>query len=125
MRWVDLFMCTEISTFLSLYLFVHFSVLLFFCLLSCYFCFFFFFSSRRRHTRCLSDWSSDVCSSDLRRRHRDRRVAQGGRRPADARADREPRRRRDREGGPPGRDHLRLFHREEREIGRASCRERG
>src|SRR5215212_10591153 len=27
---------------------------------------FFFFSSRRRHTRCLSDWSSDVCSSDLR-----------------------------------------------------------
>src|SRR5262245_63513107 len=39
----------------------------------CYFCFlcvclvflFFFFSSRRRHTRCLSDWSSDVCSSDL------------------------------------------------------------
>src|SRR5438045_5829247 len=29
--------------------------------------FFFFFSSRRRHTRCLSDWSSDVCSSDLGR----------------------------------------------------------
>src|SRR5262245_66482725 len=28
----------------------------------------FFFSSRRRHTRCLSDWSSDVCSSDLVRR---------------------------------------------------------
>src|ERR1035438_5256379 len=26
---------------------------------------FFFFKSRRRHTRCLSDWSSDVCSSDL------------------------------------------------------------
>src|SRR5471030_1446523 len=25
----------------------------------------FFFASRRRHTRCLSDWSSDVCSSDL------------------------------------------------------------
>src|SRR5258705_7762719 len=24
-----------------------------------------FCSSRRRHTRCLSDWSSDVCSSDL------------------------------------------------------------
>src|SRR5438045_5313859 len=30
--------------------------------------FFFFFSSRRRHTRCLSDWSSDVCSSDLETR---------------------------------------------------------
>src|SRR6266508_4968988 len=28
--------------------------------------FFFFFSSRRRHTRWPRDWSSDVCSSDLR-----------------------------------------------------------
>src|SRR5947199_7875750 len=36
--------------------------LVFYILLS-----FFFFSSRRRHTRCLSDWSSDVCSSDLTR----------------------------------------------------------
>src|SRR5829696_556494 len=31
--------------------------------------FFFFFSSRRRHTRLVSDWSSDVCSSDLVRTH--------------------------------------------------------
>src|SRR5207302_3263310 len=30
------------------------------------FVFFFFFSSRRRHTRFSRDWSSDVCSSDLR-----------------------------------------------------------
>src|SRR5256885_12191139 len=30
----------------------------------------FFFSSRRRHTRLQGDWSSDVCSSDLK----DRRV---------------------------------------------------
>src|SRR5207249_7733734 len=29
----------------------------------------FFFSSRRRHTRSKRDWSSDVCSSDLRRFH--------------------------------------------------------
>src|SRR5262245_12214886 len=35
------------------------------CCCLCVFVFFFFFSSRRRHTRCLSDWSSDVCSSDL------------------------------------------------------------
>src|SRR5437879_7131717 len=28
--------------------------------------FFFFFSSRRRHTRYIGDWSSDVCSSDLK-----------------------------------------------------------
>src|SRR5437764_3799793 len=32
----------------------------------CYFIFF-FFSSRRRHTRYIGDWSSDVCSSDLKR----------------------------------------------------------
>src|SRR5437763_7795255 len=30
------------------------------------FFYFFFFSSRRRHTRYIGDWSSDVCSSDLR-----------------------------------------------------------
>src|SRR5260221_7988134 len=29
-------------------------------------CAYFFFSSRRRHTRSLCDWSSDVCSSDLK-----------------------------------------------------------
>src|SRR5437016_14360559 len=33
---------------------------------------FFFFSSRRRHTRLVSDWSSDVCSSDLLRAREDR-----------------------------------------------------
>src|SRR5438045_9405121 len=38
-------------------------MLVFTCVLDL--CLFFFFSSRRRHTRCLSDWSSDVCSSDL------------------------------------------------------------
>src|SRR6266508_3783883 len=34
---------------------------------------FFFFSSRRLHTRWPRDWSSDVCSSDLRPRGRARR----------------------------------------------------
>src|SRR5256886_2991354 len=29
-------------------------------------CIVFFFSSRRRHTRFDCDWSSDVCSSDLK-----------------------------------------------------------
>src|SRR5207302_6522185 len=29
----------------------------------------FFFSSRRRHTRFSRDWSSDVCSSDLKENH--------------------------------------------------------
>src|SRR6266511_3272326 len=32
---------------------------------------FFFFSRRRRHTRFSRDWSSDVCSSDLRGLERD------------------------------------------------------
>src|SRR5207249_8523891 len=45
----------------------------------------FFFSSRRRHTRSKRDWSSDVCSSDLRQidfldklsnRHRALRIEQ-------------------------------------------------
>src|SRR3712207_5455589 len=37
-----------------------------FCFMNVMFFFFFFFSSRRRHTRYWRDWSSDVCSSDLR-----------------------------------------------------------
>src|SRR5256885_5943869 len=46
-------------------------------------CLFFFFSSRRRHTRLQGDWSSDVCSSDLKLPWRERPVfalllAQGG-----------------------------------------------
>src|SRR5690606_40347461 len=35
----------------------------------------FFFSSRRRHTRFSRDWSSDVCSSDLRAHQRRRLIA--------------------------------------------------
>src|SRR5438093_5186968 len=38
----------------------------------CLFLSFFFFSSRIRHTRLFSDWSSDVCSSDLGSRPRPR-----------------------------------------------------
>src|SRR5438034_11251376 len=37
----------------------------------------FFFSSRRRHTRSLCDWSSDVCSSDLRLPAASRAIPQG------------------------------------------------
>src|SRR5437016_9819274 len=46
--------------------------------------FFFFFSSRRRHTRLVSDWSSDVCSSDL-----ERSQGLGGRRAQDRQGRRE------------------------------------
>src|SRR5438067_10832501 len=58
----------------------------------------FFFSSRRRHTRSKRDWSSDVCSSDLRDDAADDRLG-------------------DVHGFAP-------LIRGEREIGRASCRER-
>src|SRR5688500_20310544 len=82
---------------------------------------FFFFSSRRRHTRLQGDWSSDVCSSDLRQVDEDPRGRRargrppvggrgGARVPGDARGglpSQQPR------GGAA------------REIGRASCRERG
>src|SRR5256885_3533350 len=37
------------------------------CFKSTLYSLFFFFSSRRRHTRLQGDWSSDVCSSDLKR----------------------------------------------------------
>src|SRR5207253_8127664 len=36
-----------------------------------------FFSSRRRHTRWPRDWSSDVCSSDLKIDLRSRRIGDG------------------------------------------------
>src|SRR6267142_3353057 len=44
--------------------------------------FFFFFSSRRRHTRLTCDWSSDVCSSDLRIERRERVMEHHGDAPA-------------------------------------------
>src|SRR5699024_11340503 len=34
----------------------------------------FFFSSRRRHTRSKRDWSSDVCSSDLKKGLKDEKI---------------------------------------------------
>src|SRR5690606_40367532 len=43
----------------------------------CWLLIFFFFSSRRRHTRFSRDWSSDVCSSDLKPRN-DRRYVRNG-----------------------------------------------
>src|SRR5262245_64465267 len=88
---------------------------------------FFFFSSRRRHTRCLSDWSSDVCSSDLVmplleilehfvefRREVVRRRTEFELRKAEARAH-------ILEGLKIALDHLDEVI---RQIGRASCRER-
>src|SRR5262245_63073485 len=63
--------------FLSIIILPPISVLLFLLYLSSDF---FFFSSRRRHTRCLSYWSSDVCSSDLggtRQSLRQRRLRSG------------------------------------------------
>src|SRR5262245_63426485 len=66
--------CVTYVRMLFLVFFFFFSFVFFFLLLCLYF-FFFFFSSRRRHTRCLSDWSSDVCSSDLRSSPRQEEVS--------------------------------------------------
>src|SRR5699024_12083099 len=40
--------------------------------------FFFFFSSRRRHTRSKRDWSSDVCSSDLKTKRDGKTIVKNG-----------------------------------------------
>src|SRR3546814_6885504 len=42
----------------------------------CFVCFFFFFKQKTAYDMRISDWSSDVCSSDLDRR-RGRRLADG------------------------------------------------
>src|SRR3712207_7620337 len=47
----------------DIYVVAYHRMFVIYILLSLYF---FFFSSRRRHTRYWRDWSSDVCSSDLR-----------------------------------------------------------
>src|SRR3546814_18570819 len=79
-----------------------------------YFWFFFFFCFKQKtaYEMRISDWSSDVCSSDLQPRHpahaRDRALRGGCRQPrAPAQPDRQP------GAGGAG-----------VEIGRASCRER-
>src|SRR5262245_64127162 len=98
-----------------------------FCLCLVVFFVFFFFSSRRRHTRCLSDWSSDVCSSDL-----STRIASHSWTPYSAarRGVRCPRVRSDSRrhgGGPRSQAARRRAVPRERgaQIGRASCRGRG
>src|SRR2546430_4991289 len=85
---------------------------------------FFFFSSRRRHTRFDCDWSSDVCSSDLRR------LESLGRNDLAKRAARMPNLLPPRPGGAlaaieacPDADVIFVAH-AGLEIGRASCRER-
>src|SRR5205814_6801736 len=92
--------------------------------------FFFFFSSRRRHTRCLSDWSSDVCSSDLVARACAAEYAHGVqiRKRRDTGTDAERLTGCTRvvgavEGGARG-GHAETSGRPRGEIGRASCRER-
>src|SRR5205814_3140380 len=82
----------------------------------------FFFSSRRRHTRCLSDWSSDVCSSDLSCAAQDRapqdRAAQD---PTAARRERPAARADARHAGPDvrgGRERRGPGRSEERRVGK-------
>src|SRR5207237_7117531 len=81
------------------------------CMLLCRILFFFFFSSRRRHTRFKCDWSSDVCSSDLRCANHDRASKPRGP-PANPRGHRAS-----------AADSTSRWH-SRGQIGRASCRER-
>src|SRR5437867_9860179 len=87
---------------------------------------FFFFSSRRRHTRSYGDWSSDVCSSDLRaaRRTRDLIAARIPAGPGELCQSAVSRR--TLIAGPFHRTHVRRVTSDARgpQIGRASCRER-
>src|SRR5207302_5391567 len=76
--------------------------------------FFFFFSSRRRHTRFSRDWSSDVCSSDLKF---DKLGLTNGRKSGGHRDSQTP-------GADAARAQPDGTRRVAGEIGRASCRER-
>src|SRR5207253_3907376 len=58
--------CLTLLYFCVILIFSLLFYLFFFFFLFVVFFFFFFFSSRRRHTRWPRDWSSDVCSSDLK-----------------------------------------------------------
>src|SRR3546814_3286192 len=56
-------MCTVIVVF---FLFVFFLLVVLLLCLDCYVCFlFFFFKQKTAYEMRISDWSSDVCSSDL------------------------------------------------------------
>src|SRR5690606_40439979 len=79
----------------------------------------FFFSSRRRHTRFSRDWSSDVCSSDLRpgRRQALRLRRPRGHRGGGQRVSRRGRRSEERRVGKECRSRWSPHHREKREGG--------
>src|SRR5262249_57958975 len=85
---------------------------------------YFVLSRRRRHTRWVSDWSSDVCSSDLAHVRLAQREREAERtRCVDAEMERS--RRTTREIERAARQlHARAQHASHVEIGRASCRER-
>src|SRR3546814_7118013 len=57
-------MCMSVLYFCCCY-FLVFTVVFF-----CYFFFFFFFKQKTAYEMRISDWSSDVCSSDLYAKHR-------------------------------------------------------
>src|SRR3546814_2709927 len=88
---------------------IHFNSVPYVCFLFClllYCSLFFFFKQKTAYELRISDWSSDVCSSDLATRQRCP-AAPGSR-----------------SGRGPGRPRRRRTARTIGEIGRASCRER-
>src|SRR3546814_1553854 len=86
------------------------------------FCFFFFFKQKTAYEMRISDWSSDVCSSDLERAQHLNVAMLGAVVPhEEGGADRTEAESEDRQPLHALRHHRRL---PEQEIGRASCRER-
>src|SRR3546814_9319884 len=85
---------------------------------------FFFFKQKTAYEMRISDWSSDVCSSDLRERRAPRVV--GGNLQRNRTDDRRDNERRERTPRVVGGDlqRNRVNDRRDDEIGRASCRER-
>src|SRR5256885_3298304 len=86
--------------------------------------FFFFFSSRRRHTRLQGDWSSDVCSSDLRCQHDSNSLSLEGKTSQPQRVEDDRDRAEAHRRARDDRTQQEAEDRVEHEIGRASCRER-
>src|SRR5207237_7525121 len=63
---ISIFVCLSMVQLMAVFIAMRCTLCGYFLQVALTLIFVFFFSSRRRHTRFKCDWSSDVCSSDLR-----------------------------------------------------------
>src|SRR3546814_2829861 len=63
--------CSMLFSLCMLYVYTYFSLFVMSLGLLCFFFFFFFFKQKTAYEMRISDWSSDVCSSDLEYPHTD------------------------------------------------------